>query len=385
MERRNRAAPFLFIRTNMIKSLEGGRGIAALIVALYHLKIGADYFSVIRNGYLFVDLFFVLSGFVICAAYSNRMSTANDFQSFLIRRIGRLLPLLLFSTAIYLLAANGIVLAKRIALSNGYGSVLHHPGALEYVIPSTAESFSTITMTHGMGLFDRLILNTPSWSISTEFYTYFLFAILCLLLAGRIRLTAFALISTIGLAMSVIASVTLHDCLRQGGCLSLTYDFGFTRTVFSFFLGALTYHASRTMRFNSNALQTAGAVALAVVFSLVDAHPAVAFSFPVIFALLILSLCADNGWLARILTRKPFQVLGERSYSIYLMHMPLVLFFENIAKRANGVLASAVVLVLYAAVLIIVSGWTYRFIEDPFRARFNRIAAGRSLLRTSAN
>jgi peptidoglycan/LPS O-acetylase OafA/YrhL len=119
-------------------------------------------------------------------------------------------------------------------------------------------------------------------------------------------------------------------------------------------------------------------------FALVDAYPAVSFSFPVIFAVLILSLCADNGWLAGILKRKPFMVLGERSYSIYLMHMPLVLFFENVAKRANGMLAGAVVLLVYAAVLIIVSGWTYRLIEDPFRSLFNRIAAGRRVLRTSA-
>jgi peptidoglycan/LPS O-acetylase OafA/YrhL len=369
----------------MIKSLEGGRGIAALIVALYHLKIGADYFSVIRNGYLFVDLFFVLSGFVICAAYSNRLSSASDLQSFLIRRIGRLLPLLLFSTVVYVLAANAIVLAKRIALSNGYGSLLHSPGSLEYLVPSAAEFFSTATMTHGMGVFDRLILNTPSWSISTEFYTYFLFAILCVFLAGRVRLMAFALISAIGFTVSVIASIFLHDCLGQGGCMSLTYDFGFTRTVFAFFLGTLTYHASRAMRLHVNALQVTGAVALALVFSLVDAHPALAFSFPVIFALLILSLSGDNGWLAGVLTRKPFQVLGERSYSIYLMHMPLILVFENIAKRADGVPAGVAVLVIYATVLVVVSGWTYRFIEDPFRTLFNRIASGRGLLRTTAN
>ncbi|MEN3294171.1 MAG: hypothetical protein V7642_3424 [Burkholderiales bacterium] len=359
----------------MIKSLEGGRGLAALIVALYHLKIGAGYFSAIRNGYLFVDLFFVLSGFVICAAYSNRMSTGGDFRSFLIRRIGRLLPLLLFSTLVYLVAANAIVLAKEFAVAHGYAGVLNNPGAREYVVPGAAEILSTLTMTHGMGLFDRLILNTPSWSISTEFYTYLLFATICLLLAGRARLAGFAAVSAIGFIVSVIASATVHGCLTQGGCLSLTYDFGFTRTIFSFFLGALTWHASRSMRLNANALQVAGAIALVAVLSLVDAHPAVSFLFPFVFALLILSLRVDGGWLAGILTRKPFQVLGERSYSIYLMHMPLVLFFENIAKRANGVMAGAIVMAVYAATLIIVSRWTYRFIEDPFRNMFNRIAA----------
>lgn len=368
----------------MIKSLEGGRGIAALIVALYHLKIGADYFSVIRNGYLFVDLFFVLSGFVICAAYSNRMSTANDFRSFLIRRIGRLLPLLLFTTVIYLLAANVIVLAKQVALNSGYGSFLHNPGSLEYTVPTTAELFSVATMTHGMGVFDKLILNTPSWSISTEFYTYLLFAVVCLVFTGRFRLAAFGVLSAIGFAVSVAASSILHDCVAQGGCLSLTYDFGFPRTVFSFFFGALLWHASRTVRVNANALQVAGAIALAVVFLTVDTYPAVAFAFPAVFAILILSLSADTGWLARVLTRKPFQILGERSYSIYLMHMPLVLFFENIAKRADGVFAGAMVMVVYAAVLVVVSGWTYRLIEDPFRNLFNRLATRRVMQRTPA-
>jgi peptidoglycan/LPS O-acetylase OafA/YrhL len=369
----------------MIKSLEGGRGIAALIVALYHLKIGADYFSVIRNGYLFVDLFFVLSGFVICAAYSNRMKTAGDFRSFLIRRIGRLLPLLLFSTIVYLVCANAIVLAKEIALSLGYANVLHHPGTVAYVIPSTAETLSTVTLTHGMGLFDHLILNTPSWSISTEFYTYILFAVVCLLIAGRVRLTAFAVLSAIGGAVSVLASIHVHQCLAQGGCLSVTYDFGYARTVFSFFLGALTWHASRHIKFNSNKVQVAGAIALVLVFSLVDTYPAVSFAFPFVFAILILSLRADNGWLAGVFASKPFQVLGERSYSIYLLHMPLVLFFENIAKRADGVFAGTIVTLTYAAVLVVISGWTYRLIEDPFRAMFNRIAARGSLLQKPAS
>jgi peptidoglycan/LPS O-acetylase OafA/YrhL len=368
----------------MIKSLEGGRGIAALIVALYHLKIGADYFSVIRNGYLFVDLFFVLSGFVICASYSQRMNTTGDFQSFVIRRIGRLLPLLVFSTVFFVLAENAIVLAKQIAFAHGYASVLNNPGAREYHIPSASEIISTITLTHSMGIFDRLILNTPSWSISTEFYTYLVFGITSLLLAGRLRLAAFVSLSAAGFIVSVLASIHVYDCLQKGGCLSITYDYGFPRTLYSFFLGALTWHASRVMRFNANALQLAGALVLAAAFTLADTHPAVAFAFPFAFALMILSARDDKGWLAAILTRKPFMLLGERSYSIYLMHMPLILFFENIAKRATGLLPSAMVLLAFVATLIVVSGWTYRFIEDPFRAMFNRLAGGVGVLRTGA-
>ncbi len=364
----------------MIKSLEGGRGAAALIVALYHLKIGVGYFGFIRHGYIFVDLFLVLSGFVICAAYSSRMTSSEDFRSFLIRRIGRLFPLLVFSTAFFILVANAIVLAKNIAYSHGFASILNNPAARDYLIPSASEIFATLTFTHGMGVFDRLILNTPSWSISTEFYTYLVFAAACLLLRGRMRVAAFALLGIIGLTISIWASVQVHECLKQGGCLSLTYDFGFPRTVLSFFLGALAYYASRAMSFDFTRLQLPGLLALAILFSVADAFPAVAFAFPAVFAMLILSVHRDQGWLSTVFTLKPFQVLGQRSYSIYLMHMPLLLFFENIANRVDGLIPNTVVVILFITVLVIVSGWTYKYIEDPFREKFNRLATGSKTL-----
>jgi peptidoglycan/LPS O-acetylase OafA/YrhL len=282
------------------------------------------------------------------------------------------------------LTANAIVFAKRMLSANGYANLLNSPDALEYSIPGAAEIFSTLTFTHGMGVFDDLILNTPSWSISTEFYTYLLFATLCLLLDGRIRLVAFCILGTIGFLVSVGASANVHNCVSQGGCLSLTYDFGFARTIYSFFLGALTFHASRVMRFNPNILQLTGVAVLLLLFSLVDVFPAVAFAFPVTFALLILSVHSDKGWLAAIFSTSPLQVLGQRSYSIYLMHMPLILFFENIAKRVDGSFSSAIVLLFFVAVLVLLSGWTYRFIEDPFRVMFNRVATGFGAYRAGA-
>lgn len=367
----------------MIKSLEGGRGLAALIVALYHLKIGADYFSVIRNGYLFVDLFFVLSGFVICAAYSSRMNDKEDLRSFVIRRAGRLIPLLLFSTLFFIAVANAIVLAKRVAFSYGYAGLLNNPGSLEYLVPTLPEILATLTLTHGLGIFDRLILNTPSWSISVEFYTYLLFAVICLWFKGRARLAAFAVFSAIGFAVSLYASLQLHDCLQKGGCLGLDHDFGYPRAVFSFFLGALAYHVAASRSFATSALQFTGIAALSILFFFVDIHPVAAFGFPFVFALLMLSVRHDTGWLANILNTRPLQMLGQRSYSIYLMHMPLLLVFENIAKRVQGPVSTTVVVLGYVAVLLVISGWTYRFIEDPFRARFNRLASRRKQLDSS--
>lgn len=362
----------------MIYALEGGRGAAALIVALYHLGIGTEQFGFIRNGYVFVDLFFVLSGFVIAAAYLNRLDSGIQLRSFFIRRFGRLFPLLIFSTIVFILIENAIILAKRIAASNGYADALHNPDALAYAFPSVSEAFATLTMTHSLGLFDELILNTPSWSISTEFYTYLLFAVVCFLLAGRLRLLSFVVLSAGAFAITVWSSVTIHDCLNRGGCLSVTYDYGFPRTVFSFFLGALVFLASHRLRFDTRLLQGVGLVLLALLFSFVDDNPALAFAFPFVFSILIIACCQDSGPLAAILNMRYLQMLGQRSYSIYLLHMPLILIFGNIAKRVDNLWSALAVVIVYVVTLVVISGWTYRFVEDPLRVRFNRLATATS-------
>ncbi|RZI40196.1 acyltransferase [Herbaspirillum sp. HC18] len=360
----------------MIRSIEGVRGIAALLVALYHLNIGSSYFSIIRNGYLFVDLFFVLSGFVICASYANSLRGLADIRYFIIRRFGRLFPLLAFSTVVFVLASNAIVLAKQIAIASGQAAVLNNPGALAYHFPDAAEIVSTLTLTHSLGLFDHLILNTPTWSISTEFYTYMLFAAVCMLASGGARLAILAALSIAGLIVSVWASVNIHNCLEEKGCLSLTYDFGFVRCVHSFCLGALSYYSSRLLRVNATAVQLTILFALFILLTLVDHVPVAAFAFPVVFAGMVIGLARDSGPLADALKPRLFQVLGQRSYSIYLLHMPLLLVFENISKRASGIVMNTIVLVAYVIVLYVISGWSYRFIENPARGWFNRFAAG---------
>jgi peptidoglycan/LPS O-acetylase OafA/YrhL len=222
-------------------------------------------------------------------------------------------------------------------------------------------------------------------SPSTEFYTYFLFAGVCLLARGRLRLAIFIALSIAGLLISAWASVNIHNCIEEKGCLSLTYDFGFVRCVHAFFLGALTYYSSRWQRIGPTTLQLTVLFALFLLLTLVDHAPVAAFAFPVAFAALVLSLCNDTGPLADALKLHVFQVLGTRSYSIYLIHMPLLLIFENLTKRANGILSSATILIGYIVTLFVISGWTFRYIEQPLRERFNRMASrsGAATRRTS--
>ena len=77
---------------NRFSALDSFRGICALLVALFHLSAASHFFYLpfVRNAGIFVDFFFVLSGFVLAHAYSHKIQTAEDLKIFLIRRVGRL-------------------------------------------------------------------------------------------------------------------------------------------------------------------------------------------------------------------------------------------------------------------------------------------------------
>ena len=87
----------------MILVLEGLRGIAALFVAIYHSwPSGIRSFPLMINGWLWVDLFFVLSGSVMSYSYSKRITSKVDFFNFIIKRFGRLYPLHFFTTLAFI-------------------------------------------------------------------------------------------------------------------------------------------------------------------------------------------------------------------------------------------------------------------------------------------
>ncbi len=364
----------------MIKSLEGARGLAAVFVSLFHFGL-AFYLPPIEYGYLFVDLFFVLSGFVITATYSQRITKIADLKPFLIRRFGRLFPLMIFSTVLYVVAFDLIILVKRTIIDLGYTGLLKNPGALAYMVPSFAEIGGTVFFAQGMGLFDRLILNKVSWSISVEFYTYVMFAVLWVALVGKGRVVASVVLGLAGVAVTVWATLSVHDCLSKGFCYDVTYDFGFARCIGAFFLGALSFQVSKLMSFSANKAQALTLVALVGLFAFIKQFPALAFAFTFVFALLVVSICRDTGFVATFLQRKPFQILGQRSFSIYMLHPVVLLLIGPLADKINridspvtGAVVTVVAIVAYVAVIVVIAGWSYARIESPSRAWFGRLA-----------
>ncbi|OBV40672.1 acyltransferase family protein [Janthinobacterium psychrotolerans] len=364
----------------MIKSFEGSRGVAALLVALFHLKLFAPQLALIRNGYLLVDLFFVMSGFLMCLLYSQKLERPGAMPPFLLRRFGRLFPLLVFASVAYVLVLNLKSALRNLAMAHGYLASHGTPAMLAQDWPTWGEVASTLTLTHGMGLFDHLILNPVSWSISVEFYAYVLFATLCLLFRARLRTAAFLLFAIVAGALLAWAGVVWRDCLAAGRCLDVTYDFGYARCVAGFMLGALMVHlrlyldrcgARLRDGMDSAPVQLALLALPGAGLLLVEAWPALGFAFPALFALLILSLCRDRGPLSRLLAGRPFQLLGERSYSVYMLHPVLLLLMEPLLRRDHGVAASVAMMAGYVVLLVWLSGHTLAWIEQPCRDWFN--------------
>jgi peptidoglycan/LPS O-acetylase OafA/YrhL len=332
----------------MILAFEGGRGLAALLVAIYHLLWSAGYFSVIRNAYLFVDLFFVLSGFLMYSLYAEKLATPGEFKQFLIRRFGRLYPLVVFSTFFYI--------------------------ACEFAL-SSARYIKTLTLTNGVGLIDRLVLNAPTWSISAEFYTYIVFAISCYFLRGKKLIWFLSVSAALMYALTIWGSAQVHGCVSYGKCLDLTYDFGFPRCISTFFLGALSAAFCKTeTKFNKNYLQIIGLGLFSFVLATMDRFHVTAFLSPLIFAILVASVSTDEGVLAHILKTRFFQMLGRLSFSIYLMHGCALIFFRAFLDHVGTGWPLYAYTVVYLIFVISMSSFTYRFIENPFRVYFNRIA-----------
>lgn len=370
----------------MIKSFEGSRGVAALLVALFHLKLFAGQIALIRNGYLLVDLFFVMSGFLMCLLYCNRLQRPAAVAPFLVRRFGRLFPLLLFATVAYVLALNLKTVLRNLAVASGHLASQADPAMLAYVWPTRAEVVSTLTLTHGMGLFDYLILNPVSWSISVEFYAYVMFAVLCMLFRARLRVVMFLVLGVAAALVVAWTSIVWRDCLSSGACLDVTHDFGFARCIAAFMLGTLMVHLRQYLdgkggavrdAVDSTPLQMLLLALLGAGFVLVEVRPALGFAFPPLYAALILSLSRDRGALSCWLARRPFQMLGERSYSIYMLHPVLLLAMEPLLRRSHGTLANLALMAVYVVVLVYVSGRTLAWVEQPGRDWFNRQVQGK--------
>ncbi len=352
--------------------LDSWRGIAALVVAFGHLHTTGllSGLPLSSTSYRFVDFFFVLSGFVIAHSSGERLSAGRrEAARFIVRRIARLWPLHLFMLTLFgahqlvLLAANGMHLVEEPRAFTESFDLAWLPANLAMVQAWGTTPFNT--------------WNEPAWSISTELFAYLCFALACLVA----RRKGWAIMAAIGAVCMACAFVFPH-------IMRATVGLAIIRGMAGFGLGVLTHWIWarwRDVRVPfATALEVAaiGATFLAVIY---DPMALGALVVP-LFALVVLLFAYEQGSASRLLRRGAFVFLGERSYSIYLMHAIILMGILS-AAAVFGLLGGSegntrivlppplgdALLIGYLCFTVALASLTYRFIEMPGQAIGKRI------------
>jgi peptidoglycan/LPS O-acetylase OafA/YrhL len=347
-----------------IRALTGIRGIAACMVVVYHYLQDVSLPHLVRNlvlhGYVAVDLFFVLSGFVMSLTYSDAFAYGfrmQTFLNFLGRRLGRVYPLYLFALVIEI-----IILGFQASL----------PGPEE--VTSNALMIQTWVMQNSIVI--------PAWSISVEFTVYLLFPLLVVgVLRKQIALTwVAAFLAMVLLAYTATRSAAdLHELMRHGP-LDVWGETPFTllRCLAGFTLGMVAFRLAQLSRvrllFKSGVLSDVLLAVLIVLLFIPDSDLVLAL----LFVPIVIGLATTNRSLASaVLSSRVVYWLGVISYSVYMIHPlvegslvePLQNFFAKCHLQHGFSLAR----ILLFALVLGLSALSYALIEKPGRTWIRRI------------
>jgi peptidoglycan/LPS O-acetylase OafA/YrhL len=376
--------------------LDSWRGIAALLVALFHLNILSVIYSLdfIRNGFLFVDFFFVLSGFVITHSYADRLVTLEGVGTFAIRRLGRLWPL----HAVVLLAF--IVVEAARAVSASHGASFDKPPFTDAASPGSI--LINLAFGQSFGIEKQLTWNPLSWSICAEFWTYLIFAAAIFVASRWLRRTRFA--PEILITAMLAGAAAILVLFSQHG-IDVTFDLGLARCIYGFLVGHLTYRLWRMVshvEFRAG-LPEATTLLAATLFVSLAGHAEISFLAPLVFAVVVFVFAFETGPVSRLLLNKGSAWLGQISYSMY-MWQAFIIFnvvdrpISMIEKMTGRVLTTTVavgatfgnetrklivldghllpiaVTMLFVGLLIAVASVSYYLIEKPGQKLFARLA-----------
>ena len=338
--------------------IDGLRAIAVGIVILYHSKISLFGHKYFEGGFIGVDIFFVISGYLITSIIFKELITTGSFnlKYFYERRIRRILPVLLFVMLVsflfawmYLLPISFIDFSNSILYSLGFSSnFFFHYSGQEYASPS--------------GLYKPFL---HTWSLSVEEQFYIIFPATLLITFKYFR--------------KYLAHILIIACLISLGLAewtsrnypSLSFYFLHTR-LWEFLAGSILayYEVTRGQRSNFKILNLilplVGLLLIAhSVFFFDDEifHPSILTLSSIIGVCLIIWFSNKDEFITKILSSKLFVGIGLISYSLYLWHYPIFAF-----SRVTGfTFENKIGQILSVVIIFILSVASYYLIEKPFR------------------
>ncbi len=351
-----------------LRTLTSLRGLAAISVVLFHYAIAADWMSQVPlitpvpHGYIAVDLFFILSGFIMAHTYQDVFEARKwaFLPAFFIKRVARIVPL---NTAIVLV----LVGANLVYQTTAETTILVRSDQ------PLRDGILNILLLPGFGI--GVNLNGPSWTISNEFAAYLCFPAILILLGGRSPRVEMLVFGT-GLAgLAVLAAPNPHL-----GLFIVAFPKALILCLIEFTLGILSFkllrraHIRQVLRSDR-----AGAVVIAAIGILVllRIDLLTVFAFPA----LIMMLTVNQGMIGRIAGTQILFFVGEISFSIYLLHIPLRPLWFGLIDRMWGYpipfWGGELAILLTTLMVIPIAYATYVTIERPGR-RFIRDLANRA-------
>jgi peptidoglycan/LPS O-acetylase OafA/YrhL len=344
-----------------VPALTGIRALAALLVLGMHTEqnvpSGLDSFlPFFARGYLGVDFFFVLSGFIITHVYLASLASAKlrAVQIFLWHRFIRLYP-------VHVTVLVGLAAVVSLASAAGFG--FNNPQEWQW-----GDLIWQLTLLQAWGVTTTPRWNVPAWSISAEWFAYLLFPLLAPALMWVHDRAIALLVAVAALAATAflftIADWTLNTWV---GAPALTRVFG------EFLCGAALCRAvDPTPEYArpSGDFLAAGAF---LAFLLGASTSVADFALVAFLALTIFGAATSKRFVARVLGSRPFVWLGEISYSVYMVHFPILIMVRRLWEQLGfahwTATAKMCAFIVTVALVLALAAMVFYVVERPARTR----------------
>lgn len=348
-----------------ITGLDGIRAIAVIMVLAYHLKL-----ALFKSGFLGVTVFFVLSGYLITGILISEVEEEGtiDLKNFWLRRIRRLVPAVM-SMAVVIIFVSAVV--NRIIFTKGCKDFL----ASVLGFNNWWQIFNKISYFEAAGVPSPF---THCWSLAIETQFYLIYPLIllgiCKLVKSRgegraNRGLLFAGVTLLLALISVILMIVLFDPQQDASRVYYGTDTRAFSLLFGALLAILWEYRMVPRRLSASVNMVLGSVSFAVLLVMTIAingssnfwYRGGQFFGTILTVLMVYAVSGRKTWLSRFLSNPVLKWMGDRSYSIYLWHYPIILLISK------GIKASWWITLIEIVLSVVLAELSYRFIETPIR------------------
>ena len=348
-----------------ITGLDGIRAIAVIMVLAYHLKL-----ALFKSGFLGVTVFFVLSGYLITGILISEVEEEGtiDLKNFWLRRIRRLVPAVM-SMAVVIIFVSAVV--NRIIFTKGCKDFL----ASVLGFNNWWQIFNKVSYFEAAGVPSPF---THCWSLAIETQFYLIYPLILLGIyklvksreEGRAkRGLLFAGVTLLLALISVILMIVLFDPQQDASRVYYGTDTRAFSLLFGALLAILWEYRMVPRRLSASVNMVLGSVSFAVLLVMTIAingssnfwYRGGQFFGTILTVLVIYTVSGRKTWLSRFLSNPVLKWIGDRSYSIYLWHYPIILLISK------GIKASWWITLIEIVLSVVLAELSYRFIETPIR------------------